>query len=116
MAVVEDFYDIIKLVHVTKCQQHLGQKQTYKIVSKALSDLGNVSRMPGHILGWGPLEKLANFYGSFSNIVLDATPSISYFSKIVRGFIPQLPTPSPPAPACMCLRALRGGGGESFEN
>ncbi|XP_065061874.1 nucleolar protein 4-like isoform X2 [Rhopilema esculentum] len=39
VAVVEDFYDIIKLVHVTRYKQHLGQKQTYKIISGIFSFL-----------------------------------------------------------------------------
>ena len=34
VAVVEDFYDIIRAVHVDKYGNHVGQKQTYKIVSK----------------------------------------------------------------------------------
>eukprot|EP00112_Aurelia_sp_Birch-Aquarium-sp1_P004521 Seg1512.7 transcript_id=Seg1512.7/GoldUCD/mRNA.D3Y31 product="Nucleolar protein 4" protein_id=Seg1512.7/GoldUCD/D3Y31 len=33
VAVVEDFYDIIRAVHVDKYGSHVGQKQTYKIVS-----------------------------------------------------------------------------------
>ena len=33
VAAVEDFYDIIKAIHVDKRGSHAGQKRTYKIVS-----------------------------------------------------------------------------------
>ena len=34
VAAVEDFYDIIKAIHVDTRGEHAGQKRTYRIVSR----------------------------------------------------------------------------------
>ena len=55
----------------------------------------NLTRKPEHVLKWGALNKLANFYSSFFQLSL--MPLIEYESSLKNeGDI----DPSPPASAC----------------
>ena len=71
VAAVEDFYDIIKTIHVDKCGDHAGQKRTYRIVSYcpslSLSPSANASALAPWCastvpLGGGRSEKMPIYF------------------------------------------------------